>query len=209
VAEQQEQEREQEREQEQNGEREQEREQREQRQPPQTLEEALTRLGEVESALAEVRREAAERRRTLRERERELETTREQSMSERERELAEARREEREKVASEFAERQARSDIRVAAAGRLRDPDDAILHLPADTLGELLVIEEERERLERAGRAVAELLEAKPYLAAEANENDRAPVLSAGVRTRRESGGGGGESEDGDKWFRRQARRGR
>ena len=124
----------------------------------------------------DARRDAAKSRRDLRaaqsaadEARKQAETIRSQHESEQEKAIREAveqaRGEERSKWQRDLLEAQ----VTAQAAGKLADPDDAISLLP---LEDLLAEEDAERRKAKVEKAIADLLEQKPYLAAGANGGD-------------------------------------
>ncbi|MBZ4319531.1 hypothetical protein [Streptomyces huiliensis] len=77
----------------------------------------------------------------------------------------------RDEVRAEFTQQLVRAEVRAAAAGRLRDPADALALV--DTAG--LVAEDGTVKADAVADAVAQLVKDKPYLAA-----DGAPAQPAG-----------------------------
>ncbi len=73
--------------------------------------------------------------------------------------------------------------IKARAADRFTDPDDAIRLLPLD---ELLAEPDDQRRDQRIEKALADLLEAKPYLARDSGR--RAPLVSQGGRSEQPNG---------------------
>ena len=164
-------------------------------------------------AFEEVRREAAARRRAERaaqatadELRAELEKLRVESESDQEKKTREAVTSAVAEVRTDYERRLLEATVARRAAGKLRDPDDAISLLPLD---ELLEVEDERERTKRVDVALDELLESKPYLA----ENGERPP-SSGERPLVTQGGRSGRpgdtrrsGVDADSWIRGRARR--
>lgn len=77
-----------------------------------------------------------------------------------------------------------RSEVRVAAAGKLADPEDAIRFLDLDSLE---VDDDGRLDEKKVASAIEKLVEKKPYLAA-ANGSRRPTDFDAGARTPAKSG---------------------
>ena len=75
------------------------------------------------------------------------------------------------RIVAEYERRLATAAIRARAAGGFADPDDAVRMLDLD---QLLAERDERRREQQVDKALAALLEAKPYLA---RERERAGVL--------------------------------
>ena len=71
----------------------------------------------------------------------------------------------------------ATGSIRVRAAGRFADPEDAVHMLDLDAL---LAEADDRKRAEAVDAALDELLKAKPYLA---REKERGPLVTQGGRS--------------------------
>jgi hypothetical protein len=173
------------------------------REQPATLEAALERITALERVTAQATSQAAGGRRRIRELERELETTRERGLSEQERAIAAAKREGREEAERELASKLVRSEVVAAAAGRLRDPEDAFRYLPLDELVEL----DDSDRKPAIRRELDKLLEDKEYLAAGNGDEDagrgRRGMLEQGTRRRV----GERREPDGSDWLRKAARR--
>ena len=164
-------------------------------------------------AFEEVRREAAARRRAERaaqatadELRAELEKLRVESESEQEKKTREAVGAAVAEVTERYERRLLEATVARRAAGKLRDPDDAISLLPLD---ELLEVEDERERTKRVDVALDELLESKPYLA-ENGERSAPPterrLVTQGARSER-PGDSRRSGVDADSWIRGRARR--
>jgi hypothetical protein len=152
--------------------------------------------------IAALKAEAADYRRRLRQAESERDDAKTASMSEQERAVAEAEKRGRQAAEAEHGRRLLEAQIRAAAAGKLRDPDDAIRYLDVDKLLEL----DERDR--DLDKAVATLIEQKSYLAADTNgATPTTGVRSQGART--QPGGTRAADSDGSEWLRKAARGGR
>jgi hypothetical protein len=146
--------------------------------------------------------EAGDYRRRLRNAETELEKLKTAALGDQERAVAEAKAEGKREAAAEHGRRLLEAQIRAAAAGKLRDPDDAIRYLDVDKLLEL----DERDR--DLDKAVATLIEQKSYLAADTNgATPTTGVRSQGART--QPGGTRAADSDGSEWLRKAARGGR
>lgn len=151
------------------------------------------------------RREAAKVRRELRAAQQaadELraaeERRRVESESEHERLVREAVEAERERLTAEFAGERLHNRLRIRAAGKLRDPDDAVLHLSGalDPNANDAAIDE----------ALEALLKERDYLAAPAIANgERAGLVTQGARS---PAPGAGREQTPDDWIRARARRG-
>lgn len=156
----------------------------------------------------ELSAEAARHRREAKAAKDELEQLKRQQQSEHERAVEDARKEERERL--EGAHRRELVELRVIAiaGGKLTDGRDAVPHVDVDALAEL-----EGSALDAAiGKAIDELLEAKPYLARGDGSSSSGGGLGAlgsgGVRGG--AGGGQGSGEGGgetDSWLRKPLRR--
>jgi hypothetical protein len=141
------------------------------------VERYVTRANDASSEAARHRHEAREARERLQTLERERETEQER----RDRETAEreraAGRAERDDEVAGLRRQIATADIRVRAAGRFADPDDAVRMLDVDAL---LRETDERRRADAVDTALTALLEAKPYLA---REKERGPLMTQGGRS--------------------------
>jgi hypothetical protein len=129
----------------------------------------------------------------------EAERRRQESESEQEKAIREAVEAERARLTEEYASERLHNRLRIRAAGRLADPEDAVLHLGS----ELKPDASDEEIDEALGR----LLEHKSYLAAGSGngpggEERRRELVSQGPR----SGPPGRGSESPDDWLRRQAK---
>jgi hypothetical protein len=162
-------------------------------------------------AFEELRRENAARRRAERaaqaandELRKELEKTRVENESEQEKHVREAVATAVAETSASFERRLLEAEVARYAAGRLRDPDDAVVLLPLD---ELLAITDEDVRHKRVDDALSELLESKPYLAAEevpARET-RSTLVTQGGRSAQPNSRK--DAQDADSWIRQRARR--
>jgi hypothetical protein len=172
---------------------------------PATLEAALVELDRERREVADARKEAGDRRKREQALERELEKLRTQGLSESEKAIADAKRAGAEERDALWRDRYLREAVTAAAAGKLRDPDDAYGHLyGAGELDELAAVDPEKMR-EEARKRVDALLEAKPYLAVEPAVDPAtaaAGALTSGVRGRLEPGA----TDSGD-WLRDAARK--
>jgi hypothetical protein len=125
------------------------------------VERYVTRANDASSEAARHRHEAREARERLQTLERERETEQER----RDRETAEreraAGRAERDDEVAALHRQIATGDIRVRAAGRFADPEDAVRMLDVDAL----LATPEAERVAAVDAALGKLLETKPYLA--------------------------------------------
>jgi hypothetical protein len=149
-----------------------------------------------------LRREAAKWRRELRaaqttndELRAELERRRVESESEQDRAIREAIEAERAKLTAEFAGERLHNRLRIRAAGKLRDADDAVLHL-----GATLDADADNATIDAA---LDELIKQRDYLAAPAGNGDRAGLVTQGARS---SAPGGGREQTPDDWIRARAR---
>ena len=154
-----------------------------------------------------LRREAAKRRRELRaaqqandELRAELERRRVENESEQERAIREAVEAERANGSTgEFAGERLHNRLRIRAAGRLRDPDDAVLHLGGtlDPNADNAAIDE----------AIDELIKQRDYLAAAGGNGggERAGLVTQGARSA--APGVAAASRSPDDWIRNRARR--
>ena len=93
----------------------------------------------------------------------EVERHRQQSESEQEKAVREAVEAERERLTAEFASERLQNRLRARAAGRLADPDDAVLHLSVSL--------EPSADDEALDAAISDLLEHKAYLATAGTAN--------------------------------------
>jgi hypothetical protein len=146
-----------------------------------------------------LRGEAMEARRRLRKLEGELERLKREGLSEQERAVAEAEARGREQALAEAGTKLLEAQVRAAAAGKLRDPDDAVRYLD---LRELVELDEDEREL---GKRIDKLVEAKPYLGADNGERPRVGARSQGARTA--PGGTKQTDADGSAWLRKAARR--
>lgn len=172
---------------------------------------ALAGLDDRTRALVErANTEAATRRRELRSEkqkregvERELAELRAAQESEQERLVREAEQRGFERAVPMLLE----AEMAIAAAGRLRDPGDAARLIGEDVRTELLAMTDPTARRERAVQAVEELIEAKPYMAVDANGGSppaTGDLVTQGGRSSQRPG----ESSSPDAWIRGQHRRG-
>jgi hypothetical protein len=163
-------------------------------------------------AFEELRRENAARRREARAAQKtsddlrgELERLRVESESDQEKKTREAVDAAVGEVAERYERRLLEASIARRAAGKLRDPDDAVSLLPVD---ELLAVDDEREQTKRIDDALAELVEAKPYLAEDNGSSERTPsrstLITQGARSERP--GAARQERDADDWIRKRAR---
>jgi hypothetical protein len=148
--------------------------------------------------------EAGDYRRRLRKAELELEQLKRASLSDQERAVAEAEARGRQTAEAEHGRRLLEAELRAAAAGKLRDPADALRYLELDDLLEL----DDGERELELGKRVDELVATKSYLAAANGDagDGRVGVRSQGART--SPGGAKSADVDGSAWLRKAARRG-
>jgi hypothetical protein len=152
-------------------------------------------------------REAAERRRELRaaqaERDqarRELAEMRQASESESERLVREAEDRGRSAAAETYERRLAEADVVAVAAGRMRDPRDAVAYLD---LSELVDVSDLEDRRRIIGDQLDRLLESKPYLALDDSNGTRGPLVSSGGRSEPPASG----AQTPDAWIRKHSRR--
>jgi hypothetical protein len=183
-------------------EREREEREREDNDRPQSLEAAMERLGALERELAEVRRESIKRRDRIKALEGELATEREKGLDEQERAVEQARREERDKLETEHRSDRVRSSVLLAAATKLRDPQDAVRYLDLEELGK----HDDGELEKAAARAVDELLDKREYLAAGGDE-PATGARSPGPRRRQAAGAKQGEGPGMNERIRKSLRR--
>ena len=163
-------------------------------------------------AFEELRRENANRRRAERaaqtvndELRAELERIRTDHESENEKIVREAVEVARAEVVASYEQRLLEAQIARQAAGKLRDPEDAVRLLP---IADLVQIADEGERARRVDAAIAELLETKSYLALNGQTEtppSRTSLVTQGGRSapprdRR-------EGTDADSWIRSRAGR--
>jgi hypothetical protein len=150
-----------------------------------------------------LRREAAKWRRELRaaqtandELRAELERRRVESESEQDRAIREAVEAERTRLTSEFAGERLHNRLRIRAAGKLRDADDAVLHL-----GGALDPDADNAAIDAA---LDELIKQRDYLAAAPAANgSSAALVTQGARS---SAPGAGREQSADDWIRARAR---
>lgn len=146
------------------------------------------------------RRELASVREQLDARDRELQELRQAHESEQEKAVREAEERGALQATQTLAPRLLEADLAIAAAGRLRDPQDAAGLLPRETLDALLRVEETSERRKLADAAIADLLEAKPYLATDdANGSKGGGLVTQGGRS---GGQPTGVVKSPDEWLR-------
>jgi molecular chaperone DnaK (HSP70) len=150
---------------------------------PQSIEAAHERIGALERELSDVRKETIKRRDKIRSLEGELAREREQKMDESERAVEQARRETREQLESEHRADRVRSAVLLAAATKLRDPQDAVRYVDLEAIAE----HDDGDVDKAAARAVDELLETKDYLAAGGDEPPSG-ARSPGPRGRQPAG---------------------
>jgi membrane protein involved in colicin uptake len=153
-----------------------------------------------------LRREAAKWRRELRAAQKtndelraELERHRVESESDIDRAKREAVEEAKAQWEADHAAEQLHSRLRARAVGKLRDADDAVLHLGAalDPNADNAAIDE----------AIDELIKQRDYLAAPANGGtERAGLVTQGARSPAPGSGGAQSPDD---WIRARARGGR
>jgi hypothetical protein len=151
-----------------------------------------------------LRREAAKWRRELRaaqtandELRAELERRRVESESEQDRLVREAVEAERARLTGEFAGERLHNRLRIRAAGKLRDADDAVLHL-----GGTLDPDADNATIDAA---LDELIKQRDYLAAPAgNGASSVGLVTQGARST--AGPGGGREQSPDDWIRARAR---
>ncbi|HKE75083.1 MAG TPA: hypothetical protein VKB57_15780 [Acidimicrobiales bacterium] len=86
-----------------------------------------------------------------------------------------------ERITADFQRQLATMAIKAKAADRFNDAADAVLHLPLD---ELLAIDNEATRDQAVDKALADLLEAKPYL----GRGERRPLVTQGGRSEQPNG---------------------
>lgn len=108
-------------------------------------------------------RRAAEKR--VSDMEKELSRFKESSMSDQEKAIEAAKRDARAEAQTAFNGRIVQAEVRASAAGKLADPEDAILHLD---LAQFDVDAEGKVDKKAITKALDELVKAKPYLAASA-----------------------------------------
>jgi membrane protein involved in colicin uptake len=166
-----------------------------------SLDERSRRLVERANAEAATRRRetrAAEQRAQALERE--LAEHRQAQESETERLVREAEQRGFEKAAPMVLE----AELAIAAAGRMRYPQDAARLLPDSTRAELLAITERDARAKAATKAVDELLSARPEMGLDANGGATPPLVTQGARS-----GSAPKStpQDPDEWLRQAGKR--
>lgn len=160
--------------------------------------------GALSAREEELKAEAVKARRELRaaqkvadELREEAERRRQENESENERAIREAVEAERERLVAEYATERLHNRLRLRAAGRLADPEDAVLHL-----GSELDPDSSNEDIDDA---LGRLLESKTYLGTEPNGHgeERRGLVSQGPR----SGQPGRTEKTPDDWLRRAAKR--
>ena len=161
--------------------------------------------GSGDERVEEARREAAKHRRDLRaaqqandELRAEAERRRVESESEQERAIREAVETKEAELRQEFAAERLHNRLRIRAAQKLRDPEDAVLHL-----GGTLAPDADDAAIDEA---LVELLKQRDYLAAP----NGAVVAEAGLVTQGARSGvaPGQTAAEPDDWIRSRARRG-
>jgi hypothetical protein len=161
-----------------------------------------------EEQVEEARREAVKYRRDLRaaqaahdETRKELEQLRAENESAQEKAVREAVAAARAEEAQRWAHKLLEAEVAVRAAGKLADPGDAIRLLAVD---DLLSEEDEQARARKVDQALDDLLEAKPYLAANGQTQQRQgakDLITQGARSTQAPKAEGSP----DDWFRRRA----
>jgi hypothetical protein len=155
----------------------------------------------------EARREAVKYRRDLRaaqaahdETRKELEQLRAENESSQEKAVREAVEAARSEEAQRWAHKLLEAEVAVRAAGKLADPGDAIRLLAVD---DLLSEQDEQARAKKVDQALDDLLEAKPYLAANGQTRERSTggLITQGARSTQAPKAEGSP----DDWFRRRA----
>jgi hypothetical protein len=155
------------------------------------------------AAVAEkARREAARLRRELRavqqtndELRAAEERRRVETESETERLVREAVEAERARLTTEFAGERLHNRLRIRAAGKLRDADDAVLHL-----GDTLDPDADNATIDAA---LDELIKQRDYLAAPAGNGERTGLVTQGARSVAPAAG---REQSPDDWIRARAR---
>jgi hypothetical protein len=141
------------------------------------VERYATRANDASGEAARYRHELRETQERLTRLERERETEQER----RDREVGEreraAGRSERDDEVAGLRREVATGSIRVRAAGRFADPEDAVRMIDLDSL---LAEQDERKRAELVDKALEDLLKSKPYLA---RERERGPLVTQGGRS--------------------------
>ena len=159
--------------------------------------------GEPGGDAEELRREAAKWRRELRAAQKTndelraaVERQRVESESEQERAIREAVEAARAEWNSEHAAERLHSRLRVRAATKLRDAEDAVLHL-----GATLDADADDKAIDEA---IDELIRQRDYLAAPAPNGERPGLVTQGARS--QDAPGGGREGTPDDWIRNRAR---
>jgi hypothetical protein len=161
--------------------------------------------GDGDDERERLRREAAKHRRDARaaqqqndELRQQLERHRVESESEQERAIREAVEAERTKLTQEFAAERLHNRLRIRATAKLRDPEDAVLHL-----GNTLEADADNAAIDKA---LEELIAERDYLAKpEGNGGRDAGLVTQGGRS--QAPGSSRESSP-DDWIRGQVRSG-
>jgi hypothetical protein len=159
-------------------------------------------LDRANSEAATRRRETRAAERRAEEAERKLAEVEKSAMSDTEKAVAEAREEGYRAAMAEVGTRELRAYVREAAAGKLRDPADAVRLLDLDALAE--VKEDDRDAAIRD--AIDHLIGSKPYLALDTNgARGPASLITQGARSGATPDPGAAASSP-DEWIRRSAR---
>ena len=125
-----------------------------------------------------------------------VERTRVESESDKEREIREAVEAARAEWDTEHAAERLHSRLRVRAATKLRDAEDAVLHL-----GGTLDADADDATIDAA---IDELIKQRDYLAAPAPNGERPGLVTQGARS--EGAPGSGRESTPDDWIRSRAR---
>lgn len=145
--------------------------------PPPAEELTQERFDALRAEVVQHRRKARAAEQVADELRTEVERRRQASESEQEKAVREAVEAERERLTAEFATERLQNRLRARAAGKLADPEDAVLHLAAslDAAADDAAID----------AAIEDLLEHKAYLASASTPNggERQQLVTQGARS--------------------------
>ena len=160
-------------------------------------------LAGAREALSKANKEAERYRRQAREAQLKAEKLERERETETEKLVREAEQRGREAALAEATTKLVTAEVKAAAAGRFRDPADALSLIDHD---ELVAEADDGKRAKLIGDALDDIAEAKPYLLGTSTSDDggeRRGLVSQGARSGQQQGGGG----DPDAWLRRGRRR--